>query len=229
MQHLPAGAGAEVTGYVDPLCFGEVASIEAPARSFAERVFRFLRPQPLQAALVRVANTGTGKGSLSPYAVIDPGSVNLTVTRSPSTKTNIINKILSPAPKVTSFTAGGTQFQQASILVYLKAVSNNGTPGQICYNWDYTDDAGVALFDRVRITKAGGYQLFAQTVGTETSPEGTEQPVPFVEPGNPDLSDPFQLKNDNSLPGVCPMFDGTFFYPDIVGDPTNKSQVFPPE
>jgi hypothetical protein len=229
MQHLPVNAGAEVLGYVDPTCPSDLTSLDLPARSFAERVWRALSPAPVQAAtLVRTANTGTGKGTLSPFGVVNPGGNNLGFTKSPSTKTNVINRPLTPAPTLANTTNGGTAFKQTFMLSYLSATSNNGTPGQICFNWAYSDANGATSFPLVQITKAGGYNLVATTAGTVVSPDGTSQPVPLLGQGHGAISTAFQLKNGPARTAACPSFDGTFYYPDIVGQPTNTSQVFPP-
>jgi len=222
------GNGAEVLNYVDPDCPGDFSSLELPARSFAERVWRLLSPEPAAAATAKGVTTGSGKGSLSPYGVVNPGGNNLGFTKSPSTKTNVINKPLTPAPTLSNTTNGGTVFEQTFMLSYLKATANNGTPGQICFNWAYSDANGVTTFPLVQITKAGGYNLVAITAGTVVSPDGTSQPVPLLGQGHGATSPAFQLKNGAARTTACPSYDGTFYYPDIVGAPTDTVRSFPP-
>ncbi|MGN6166705.1 MAG: hypothetical protein ACTHQQ_00845 [Solirubrobacteraceae bacterium] len=228
MQHQSVGNGAEVLNYVDPDCPGDFSSLELPARSFAERVWRALSPEPAAAATAKGVTTGSGKGSLSPYGVVNPGGNNLGFTKSPSTKTNVINQPLRPIVTLANTTNAGTPFKQTFMLSYLKATANLGTPGQICFNWAYSDADGNTSFPLVQITKAGGYNLVATTAGTLVSPDGTLQPVPQLSQTHGAISPAFQLKNGAVRTTACPSYDGTFYYPDIVGDPTNRSQTFPP-
>ena len=184
-----------------------------------------------------LGKTGGGaKPALSPFGIVKPGKVNLgTFTQSPTKSGNFTNRPLVKTPIVQPKSTGGVAFKQAAVLSYVQPFVNNGTPGRICFNWAYSDDKGVADFDRAVYTKAGGVALFARTVGTVSTSESIGEDVPVVEAGTPASTIQFNVKNDGSALAVCPVFDGTTYFTNILNptavkfrfDATDAS-TFPP-
>jgi hypothetical protein len=95
-------------------------------------------------------------------------------------------------------------------------VVNNGTPGFVCYNWAYNDDQGTTDFPHAFYTKAGGLNLVATSVGTLSTDESTGQPVPMIEAGATATSPPINVKNSSITIDVCPVFDGTTYFTNIL-------------
>jgi hypothetical protein len=230
LQHNPfTNSSAEIFGFVQP----QQCPDTPPPQSMIQRLFHSLSPEPAYAAATAVALAkGSGGGSkpaFSPFVIMHTDKVNTPkFSASPSTKGNVTNKSLRPIPVLNPISEGGVPFKQGSVLAYLREVVNNGTPGHICYNWAYNDENGVLDFPFARITKAGGFQLFAANTGTIASPEATNQNVPPVAAGATALSAPFQVKNDNSTLTPCPSFDGTTFFTNIL-DPSAQKIPFNPD
>jgi hypothetical protein len=239
LQHNPVGlvgAGhAEIFGVVQPTqCPDQL--VPEQSIGLLHRLFLAVSPEPAYAAtLVGLVGSGGGaKPALSPFVIMNPHKVNPSFTASPKKAGNIINKPLTPTPTVTVKSDGGVPFVNGSVLLYLKQITNLGTPGQICNNWGYPDAAGVVTFATTTITKAGNYQLFTTSAGAVTVEATGTQPVPELTSGS-DLSAAFQLKNDGSSPTVCPTFDGETFFTDILtpGAPTidfdaSNPETYPP-
>jgi len=231
LQHNSAAEGhAEIFGLVQPTQCPEQL-VPEQSGSLLHRLFLAMSPEPAYAAtLVATAGTGGGaKPALSPFVIMNPHQVNPSFTVSPYKMTNKINKKLDPSPKVTVESDGGVPFTNGSVLLYLQQITNLGAPGQICRNWGYPDAAGVVTFAFTTITKAGNYQLLASSAGAVTVKTTGTQPVPELTSGVA-LSAAFQLKNDGSSPGVCPSFDGTTFFTDILtpGAPTKTFDASDP-
>jgi hypothetical protein len=190
-----------------------------------------LSPAPAYAAaLLRKAGTGGGsKPSLSPFGIVNPGQVNLsTFSQSPDKKSNVKNRVFTPTPVINPTSAGGVAFKQASVLVYLSPIVNNGKPGNLCFNWAYNDDQGVTDFPLAFYTKAGGLSLRATSVGTVSTGESTGQPVPVIPAGAVATAPKFNIKNSSIPVSVCPVFDGTTFFTNVL-DPTAPKIIFDPQ
>jgi hypothetical protein len=232
LQHNSvATENAEIFGLVQPTQCPDQLEAEQ-STGLLHRLFQAMSPEPAYAAtLVATAGSGGGaKPALSPFVIMNPHQVNPSFTQSPKKTGNTINKPLSLTPKVTVESNGGVPFTNGSVLLYLKQITNLGTPGQICNNWGYPDAAGVVTFASTTITKAGNYQLDATSPGAVTVKTTGTQEVPELTSGF-DLSTAFQLKNDGSSPTVCPVFDGTTYFTDILtpGAPTKTFDASNPE
>ena len=237
LQHFPAGnPNAEIFGFVEPVqCPGSLALERAP-RTLAERLFRAISPTPAYATALLGKTGGGSKPALSPFGIINPGKVNLgTFFRSPKKSGNITNKPLDFTPIVKPTSNGGIAFKQTDVLVYLQSIVNNGTPGRICFNWAYNDDQGVADFPHAVYTKAGGLSLVATSKGTSSAPAPTGEDVPQLQAGAPATSTQFNVKNDGSALKVCPVFDGTTYFTNILNPAAAKftfnpadANTFPP-
>ena len=230
LQHNPfktTNSQAEIFGFVQP-----VQCPPAPLQpTLIQQLFQAIGPEPAYAtsALVTRGTGGAAKPALSPFVIMNPRHVNTPkFSLWPSIKGNVTNRRLSPTPTLNPVSEGGVPFKQASVLAYLREIVNNGTPGQICYNWAYNDENGVTDFLYARITKAGGFQLFATNAGTLAAPKATGQPVPSVPAGATALSPAFQIKNDNSTLSPCPSFDGTTYFTNIL-DPSATRIPFDPQ
>jgi hypothetical protein len=226
LQHNSVASGkAEIFGVVQPTQCPELPEPDQSASLF-HRVFLAMSPEPAYAAtLVRLGGTGGGtKPALSPFVIMNPRRVNPLFTQSPKKTGNTINSVLTPTPKVTVKSDGGVPFTNGSVLLYLKQIVNLGSPGKICNNWGYPDAAGVVAFPSTTITKSGNYQLYATSPGAVTVKTTGTQTVPTLALGS-DLSTAFQLKNDGSSPAVCPAFDGTTYYTNIL-DPGADKKTF---
>jgi hypothetical protein len=222
---------AEIVGFVQPTqCPGTSLSSERAPRSLAERLFRAISPAPAYAtALLRAGSGGGNRPSLSPFGIIKPGAVNLgTFTQSPSRKAQVKNKPFSPAPVIEPTSAGGVAFKQPAVLSYLSPTVNNGTPGFICFNWAYNDDEGVTDFPDALYTKAGGLNIVARTVGTVSTEESTGEPVPVVGAGANAVSAAVNVKNSSIAISVCPVFDGTTYFTNIL-NPSAPKFTFNPQ
>jgi len=159
--------GLQCTG---PVAFASLAtsSVFASIPSLMGRALSMLAPQPLHASMLLGA-VGGGKGVLSPSAVIDLQAVT------PSFAFPIVNGNNSTPLQGTDgnpvtvnvTTKGGTPL--AGVIVTLAVSGNNsviayfsdkGAPAQPTVQRT-TDANGVATFDGVTLTKAGGYTLVA--------------------------------------------------------------------
>ena len=67
----------------------------------------------------------------------------------------------------------------------------------------------------------------ATNVGTSSAPEPTGEDVPQLQAGAPATSTSFQVKNDGSALTVCPVFDGTTYFTNIL-DPAADKFTFNP-
>jgi hypothetical protein len=167
MQHNALGSNPEVLGYIDFSCasnFG--ATKERAPRNFAERLFRAVSPQPAVAASTLGTGTAGGKGSLSPFGVINPGRARILFTSIWSKSGNVVNVPFKPLVEIETRSLGGSPFLQKDIFVWLEATNNSGTNVLVCNNWDYTDVNGKAQFENAFLNKAGGYTMKAFTIGT---------------------------------------------------------------
>jgi hypothetical protein len=220
LQHNPAGFSPEVLGFIKPDCFVEETVLREPGpRTFAERLFRLLAPQPAMATLVGGTGSAGGKGTLSPFIVAGPGFVNLDPQFTWRKSGNRVNAFFDPTPAYQIRSAAGTPFRQDFVFIWLEAFGNSGSKVAVCNNWGYTDANGVAEFPQSYLNKAGGYTMIAKTRGTVSKPEVTGQFVPTVPPGASILSSGINVKNDvtRSPPDDCPTFvDGQPLPPPIT-------------
>ncbi|HVJ99968.1 MAG TPA: hypothetical protein VM365_03860 [Gemmatimonadales bacterium] len=238
LQHYAFNnSNAAIFGVLQPTqCPTSGAMLEPAPRSLVERLLRAFSPAPAYATALLGKTGGGSKPALSPFGITKPGKVNLSkFTTSPSKSGNVKNQLFTPTPVINPKSAGGVSFKQASVLSYLVPIANLGSPGNICFNWDYNDDEGVTAFSLAFYTKAGGLQLRAKTVGTITTDESTGQPVPEIPAGADAVSASFNVKNSEIPVNVCPVFDGTKYYTNIL-DPSvqpitfnpNNAATFPP-
>lgn len=137
----------------------------APLR-FAQRALDFFAPRQLEAAM-RIGSVGGAGSVLSPFALIDMQSVGFVVL-SP-VASGVISRPLagvngSPV-QVRVQTLGGTPLGGATVtlgidrnrssIAYLR--DGNAAPSSSVSRT--TDNRGIATFDNVYLTKAGGYTL----------------------------------------------------------------------
>lgn len=225
LQHYPAGnPKAEIFGFVEPLqCPTTTGMLEPAPRNFAERLFRILGPKPAYATALIGKTGGGAKPALSPFGIINPKKVNLgSFSSAPGKKDQIRGQVFNPTPVVNPTSAGGVPFKQPSVLSYLTPVANLGTPGYICYNWAYNDDQGVTDFPLAFYTKAGGLALLAKTVGTVSTGASTGEPVPSIAAGATALAPQFNVKNSSVAITVCPVFDGTTYFTNVLNPNAQK-------
>jgi hypothetical protein len=231
LQHFPAknsngtpNSNAEIFGFVEPTqCPGSELTLERAPQTLAERLFRAISPTPAYATALLGKTGGGSKPALSPFGIINPGKVNLgTFFQSPKKSGNLTNKPLDFPPIVKPTSNGGVAFKQTDVLVYLQPIVNNGTPGRICFNWAYNDDQGVADFLYAVYTKAGGLSLVATSKGTSSAPAPTGEDVPQLQAGAAATSTQFNVKNDGSALKVCPVFDGTTYFTNILNPAADK-------
>jgi len=237
LQHnIASNPNAEIFGFVQPTQCPDPAP---QSLSFVGRMVRMLTPEPAfaAAALLRTsAGTGGGaKPAFSPFVIMKTDQVNTSAFSVwPDVKKNTVNQPFTPTPVLNPKTVGGVTFKQASVLAYLKGVVNNGTPSNICYNWGYSDDTGKIDFPFAKPTKAGGYNIIGVNMGTVATDKATGQSVPLISAGKTALSPAFQVKNA-AAPTLCPVFDGTTYFTNILNptaqkipfDPNNAA-TFPP-
>jgi hypothetical protein len=202
MQHNALGSNPEVLGYVDFNCPTALrTSKERAPRNFAERLFRAISPQPALATSLLGSGTAGGKGSLSPFGVINPGKARILFTSIWSKSGNAVNKPLQPLVEVETRSLAGTVFLQKKIFIWLQAINNSGTNVAVCNNWDYTDADGKAQFEQAFLNKAGGYTMRAFTIGT------TGLPVQVGGDGPNDVGSTvtgfINVKNSNSAQPSC--------------------------
>lgn len=217
LQHNAAQAGPEVLGYAEPICPASgSASVEPEPRSFAERIFRFLRPPPAFAALVATTGTGGAKSKLSPFGLIFPVEVDLVPVAFQWKKSG--NKVGVPFYQVPGQqvkyeiqSGAGTQFLQPGVLLYLLAISNQGSKVEICKNWAYTNASGLAEFPLAYLNKAGGFTIFALTTGTSSV-----SAIPVVPAGQSVASPLINVKN-GTVGLSCPTYKEGDLPP--AGDP----------
>ena len=238
LQHYAFNnSNAAIFGVLQPTqCPTSGAMLEPAPRSLVERLLRAFSPAPAYATALLGKTGGGSKPALSPFGITKPGKVNLSKFTTSPTKSAMSRK-----PVVHSDAGHQSEerwravVQQASVLSYLVPIANLGSPGNICFNWDYNDDEGVTAFSLAFYTKAGGLQLRAKTVGTITTDESTGQPVPEIPAGADAVSASFNVKNSEIPVNVCPVFDGTKYYTNIL-DPSvqpitfnpNNAATFPP-
>ncbi len=209
LQHFSAtNSNVEVLGYVDPQCPATDGSVEAPPRNLAERLFRFLEPQPLSATLLLTTGSGGSKRTLSPFIVVRPGHVILDPLFSWRKSGNTVNLPFNPTPAYQITSQGGTNFKQEKVLVWITATGNKGTNVDVCNNYAYTDADGIATFTNVFVNKSGGYTFTTRSAGAVniTSPVSVE--LPKVPPSTP-LNSP--LVNIKSGVGTVACEPGSTF------------------
>jgi hypothetical protein len=204
LQHNPAGAGAEVLGFVAPSCFSDGLAMERPASSLGARLIRFLSPTPAYAALATTTGSGGNKRTLSPFQVIGPSNVELAATGFSWKKSgNQVGKPFSQVqtPMYQIKTLGGTKWLQDLVLIWIEAEGNNGAFVDMCNNYAFTNAEGIAQFPAAYFNKAGGYTVVSKTTGTSSKPDVTGNDIPKIPPGQSVLSPLINVKNGN--PGTC--------------------------
>jgi len=191
LQHLSVTTtGVEVLGYLDPHCpqaltLGRLAE----PQTLAQRLIQFFSPSPAYAALLNSTGSGGSKRTLSPFQVINPGTVLLDPLFTWSKSGNNTNTPLTPAPTYQIRSTAKTKFEQAGVLLWLTASGNKGADVAVCNNWAYTGKDGIAKFTTAFINKAGGYTITTRSAGAVTnSPAGVDLPsVPAGAPANSPL------------------------------------------
>ena len=85
------------------------------------------------------------------------------MSQSPSKKGNVKNKLLAPRPGpfVQPKSNGGVPFKQAGVLIYLTVIDQTSSHADLCYNWSFSDDQGVADFPHAFFAKPGSVVLRA--------------------------------------------------------------------
>jgi hypothetical protein len=155
------------------------ARSSAPLR-FAQRALDFFTPRPLNAAMI-IGSVGGAGSVLSPFAVVDMQSVQFIVlspVASGVTSQPLAGVNGSPV-QVKVQTLGGTPLDGATVTLGIA-----GNSSSIAYFRDgsaapsttvsrTTANGGIATFDNVYLTKAGGYTLsvggaFDGVVGVST-------------------------------------------------------------
>ncbi len=207
LQHN-TGTSAEVLGFLTSTCFDPLGfRTEPAAKTWGDRLFRFLAPQPAYAALGVSTGTTGSKRTLSPFQVIGPDSVELKDTlftwkKSGNTVGVVLKNTQTPTYQIKS--QGGTRWLQDFVLIWLEAIGNSGTNVEMCDNWAYTNADGIAWFPNTRFNKSGGYTIVAKTTGTSSKPDVTDQTIPTVPPGRSLLSPLVNVKN--GAVGGCTTF-----------------------
>ena len=228
LQHyLKGNTNVEVLGFLKTSCFIPASAFgrEAEPRSFAERIFRFFSPAPVNALVATSTGTGTKKSTLSPFLVVGPQFTVLVPGPLPGTpfkwskSGNTVNTYFSPLVNYQVTTFAGTNFKQKYILSWLEATNNQGSKVLVCNNWDYTDDLGKLSFPRSYLNKAGGYTITTRVAGafslTTQPPNPVTVEVPDVPKGQPVNSPLINVKNDVTktppdnfgCPTFVPQFD----------------------
>jgi hypothetical protein len=134
----------------------------------AQRALDIFAPRPLEAAMI-IGSVGGGRSVLSPFAVIDMQSVRFAFVH--GIADGSISKPLAdtsgdPA-QVRVTTLNGTPLPGASVTLSIYGNSSSiaffqdGSAAASTTVSRTTDANGVATFDNVRLTKAGGYTLVA--------------------------------------------------------------------
>lgn len=134
----------------------------------AQRVLDIFAPRTLQATMI-IGSVGGGRSVLSPFAVIDMQSVQLAFTD--TIVSGVISKPLtqrSGGPvQVRVSTQNGSPLPGAAVTLSIEGNSSSiaffkdGSAAPSATVTRSTNANGVATFDNVRLTKAGGYTLLA--------------------------------------------------------------------
>jgi hypothetical protein len=199
LQHNAVGSGAEILAYLGDCTNLISQATERAPKTFGERMFRLLSPEPAYATLITGGTLGSGK-HLSPFQVEDITNVNLVPVNFTWSKSgNVVGKPFNPTPVYRILSGGNTPFQQPDVLVWIEAVNNSGVKVDVCNNWAWTNASGVAQFPASYLNKSGGYTMIAKTIGT-LSHTG----IPDVPAGSSVLSPLINVKNGN--PGTCSTF-----------------------
>ena len=235
LQHNPAGPNAAILGYVFPFCPGQyVAAREASPRSLVEWGLRLLAPKPAYAALVLSGGAGSKSSNLSPWGVVNPVSVNLTFTQQIpksgfAVGVHLTDKSGQPL-QVAAFSVGGTPIKQGTVFAWIEAINNSGSFVQVCNNWAYTNDQGIATFPNAYLNKAGGYTLVFKTVGADFS-QSSAPGTPQTPAGTAPTSSLFNVKNatlPSGATGCSPSNPiNSFIYQPALG-PDGQSLPPPP-
>jgi hypothetical protein len=177
-------------------------------------MIRLLAPAPAYAAALASTGTGSGRRTLSPFGLINPGLVNLDELFTWRKSGNKVGVPFVPTPKYQIRSGTETVFRQDFVLIWLEAVGNQGTTVEICNNWAYTNKDGIAQFPAAFLNKAGGYTISAHTTGTSSKPGAELGEAPSVPPG---ASVPSSLVNVKNGPlGAC---NNTYDEGDPLPDP----------
>ena len=170
---------------------GEVAPLQVGLSGLVHRAIEWLSPKPAYAAMF-VGSIGGAVSELSPSVVIDMGNVNFKFVNgiadgrnsramtdssgnpvSVSAKTAGLKSL--PAGIVVTLSIAGNQ----SNIAFFKVGKNGASVATVTRT---TNGQGIAVFDDVFITKAGGYQLVATGTWDEL-------------PGTPVISNSFNIQN----------------------------------
>jgi hypothetical protein len=216
---------AEILDFVQPDCSSALFSV-APV-SLSQRIWRFFAPATAYATYF-LPRSGGQKSSLSPDAVIDPGSVNLAFESALNKDGHTVGMPLrgkngQPLSVATS-SAGGTAFKQTTVFAWLEATANNGSFVQMCNNWAYSGADGRVTFTNAFLNKAGGYRVTVRTVGTAV--DESAPAAPPVPPGLQPSTGLFNVKNGtvpvgppNPCSGVNAFKAGDDLPPSNLGPP----------
>lgn len=157
---------------VPAFCAGTTALRSAPTDdswllSLARRAAGWFAPRPLYAFRGGVGGLTSG---LSPFGPVAVQAQNVSLTFGQQPTDGKISAPISPPVTVRASTPAGTPV--AGISVTLLIFGNNGQPATFVAgtNVAVTNDAGLASFPALQLTKAGGYTLQAtgSLAGTAT-------------------------------------------------------------
>jgi hypothetical protein len=109
--------------------------------------------------MLAVKPPGGSLGGLSPIGpvVVNAATVKLAFVVQPSNGT--INKDIKPPIVVSAVTANGTPLD--GVQITLTVLNNQGVPIQVSGNVATTTAGGLATYEHLQTTKAGGYTMLA--------------------------------------------------------------------
>ena len=129
--------------------------------ALARRLSDWFTPRPAYAAatMLAVKPPGGSLGGLSPIGpvVVNAATVKLAFVVQPSNGT--INKDIKPPIVVSAVTANGTPLD--GVQITLTVLNNQGVPIQVSGNVATTTAGGLATYEHLQTTKAGGYTMLA--------------------------------------------------------------------
>ena len=144
-----------------PTGFSSSRGTERGVFALARRLSNWFTPRPAYAAatMVAVKPPGGALGGLSPIGpvVVNAATVKLTFVVQPSNGT--INKDIKPPVVVSAVTANGTPLD--GVKITLSVLNNQGVPIQVSGNVATTTAGGLATYEHLQTTKAGGYTILA--------------------------------------------------------------------
>jgi hypothetical protein len=156
-------------------CVGHIAMGESPVGAFARRLASLLSPRSLFAQ-----SSFDGIGGLpdgwSPFTLGSYVGSDITLHFDVQPSNGTVNTNISPIVTVSATRAGGLPVPP--VVVTLAIYGNNGTPAFIINNIatttsDGVNSVGIAKFDTLQFTKAGGYTIIA-TGSVGGAPVGTQ-------------------------------------------------------